>query len=1068
MPKSAPCPGMPFKLGMLLLFVFMELWILVLLCSPNRTIPNQDAPVPGMREITSAGKSFMQGADDPLANADEKPPMMSMFTYDYQIDTALVTQKEYFDIMGRQPVSATSPFGKGDDYPVYNVSWFDAVLFCNAKSKKEKLDTVYSYSGAPQTQQGGVYNLIDARAHYERNGFRLPTESEWEFAAREGTSSLPFPHLPDNIHAQYYSWYLANSSDHTHPVASLSANAFGLYDMAGNVFEWTGDWKGFYRIPRITNSIGASQPNMSNERVVKGGSFKTDFSSLRPSHRSAIYETSPSVATEYIGFRCARGAIPSVSYISKDTLRAETNSTALVAGTSRPFLGTHRARLVFVNVTKELRTLCFVDFGTSYPVVHEYKSMTSVYVPVISPNGKYAAFCTRNDGQSGTAAIYIRNLDSLEASPSKIPSDFAFEPRFWVDPVSFDTFCIFTNSAIDDNSPQWPSTGTFIIKIAGGKPVGATQQLINRGSYHDGRSANGRYIVTGFSKLIMRDMATEQDRPLFLSPQNGKGPSGSTQVCNASICQDPRESDRCLFIDFGCVPPMVSALTGNSYGIHEYLFIQEYSGTVLSWYRRPDGEASWDYPEWSNVGRFAVACVRNDRDEAHAIYLINLRDSCYGKVVEGKELAHPFLWVNRQDISLLDSLNAARLQDSLNVVRLQDSLNAARIQDSLNAVRLQDSLNAARIQDSLSAVRLQDSLNAVRLQDSLSAARLQDSLNAARVRDSLNFARLRDSLSAARLRDSLNAARLQDSLNAAKLHVALNTDSLGYYNDPPLAIPLEGLNRRMRDFWHDRKDMKIVFVGSSHTANSIDPHFFSGTPVYNMAIEGGDFAITMGIIKNYIINHCPSIQCIGCDIIPCIFNTATFFAERSPLVPNKGFTYDQNHDYWKNGLPDNFESFMQLAPCPIDPRIDTLGLMQADCANWGDTNPVVWDSTRLKWTVDDPDYKADFNIIKELADFLAHNKIHFLMYTTPESPYYRSTGLYSSCGASMNTGTAIIGQLKALEDSFPPYVHFYDGHLGGYHDYADSEAHDVGHLCITGAKKFSVRMDSVVHSIIHQ
>ncbi len=733
LPRKA-CAAICFHQGMLFLFIVAEALIILLFCTPNRAIPGQDALPSGMRKINSAGESFIQGADDPVATVDEKPRMDCFFTYDYWIDTTPVTQKEYCDITGKKPVCDTSPYGRGDDYPVYYVSWFDAVLFCNEKSKKEKLDTFYSYSGAPLSHQGSVYNLVDVHLRYECDGYRLPTESEWEFAAREGASSLPFPHLEDSIQTQFYAWYCANASNRTHPVATLSANAFGLYDMSGNVFQWTNDWKGFYCVSRITNSVGAAQPNSSNERVVKGGSFKTGFSSLRPSHRTAIYETSQSTAAEYIGFRCVRGAVPSPLFISQDTAQTKTNPTVLLINNSNSFLGAYQARIVFVNVTKELRTLCYVDFGKSYPVVYEFKDHQSVYIPVISPNGRYAAFCTRNDGMSGEAATYIRSLDSLSATPVKIPSESAFEPRWWVDAVSQDTFLIFTNSAIDNASSVWPLTGTFMMKIAGGKPVGQIRQLTAGGGFHDGRSGNGRYMVTGFTQLIMRDMEAGEDRRLFLSPQNGKGPSGSTQVCNASICSDPQYNDRCLFIDFGCIPPMKSALTGSSYGIHEYLFIGDYSGAVLSWYRRPEGEASWDYPEWSNVGAFAVACACNDADEAHAIYFVNLRDSSYCKVVEGTELAHPFLWVNRPDIIMSDSLDL---------------------------------------------------------------------------------------------------------------------DSLGHYNDPPLIYNLGDFTKRMHEFWRKHNEMKIIFVGTSHSANAIDPRCFSGMPAYNMAFSGAPFFIVKSIIENY-------------------------------------------------------------------------------------------------------------------------------------------------------------------------------------------------------------------------
>jgi uncharacterized protein (TIGR02171 family) len=939
--------GNPLQLnyGFYVYFLFF-----FLLCSPNsppRSNPSDTDS--GMRKISSAGKTFIQGAGDSAASSDEKPPMVSAFSYDYRIDTTLVTQKEYHSICGKQPVSDTSSVGRGDRYPVYYVSWFDAILFCNAKSKNKNLDTVYSYSGAPQAHQGSVYNLVDVHQHYDRDGYRLPTESEWEYAAREGSSSLPFPHLHDSLQAKSYAWYSANASDRTHEVATLSPNAFGLYDMAGNVFEWTGDWKGFYFGTHITNSIGAQQPNNDNERVVKGGSYKTGFSTLRPSHRSAVYETSQSTATAYIGFRCARGAIPSPSFISADTQRTETNATYLLIGDSKPFLRTNKARLVFVNVTKELRTLCYVDFARGYPVVHEFKDRQPVYVPVISPNGKYTAFCTRNDGMGDSAAIYVRSLDSLNAAPIKIPSDSAFEPRWWVDPASKDTLLLYTNSAIDNASALWPSTSTFMVKMKGGKPMGAPQQIIAGGSYHDGRSSDGRFMATGFTKLIMRDMSTGQDRQLFISPFNGKEPAGSTQVCNVSMCPDSQWSGRCLFIDFGCPEPMVSTLTGTSYGVHEYLFVGDQSGAVISWFRCPAGEASWNYPEWSTAGNYAVACAMNGANKPHAIYFVNLRDSSSLQAVEGEELAHPFLWIDGRTIVNSDSLDL---------------------------------------------------------------------------------------------------------------------DSLGRYNDPPLIYNLADFTRRMHDFWRKHNAMQIVFVGSSQTAQGIDPDFFTGVPVYNMAFSGCQLVVTFSIIENYLLNHCPSIRFVGCDVIPGEMNGPYICIKWPYLDPNKGYNYDMHHRFWKYGLPANFENLVQLAPCPDIPSMDTLGLHRVICANWGGADPDLPVTEQLNWTVADATYKSNFDRIKEVARMLTNKGIHFLLYIAPQSPQYRTTGSYGLYGPNRETGKAVVAQIKALQDSFPFSVHFYDANLDGYHDYVDSEAFNFDHLCPAGARKFSVRIDSVMHAIL--
>ncbi len=926
----------------------------LLLCSPNR--PSTGVPVishAGMRKIAATGKSFVQGANDSQSTPDEQPGMTCRFTYDYWLDTAEVTQEEYASVTGVQPVPSASPYGSGNLYPVYDVSWYDAILFCNKKSKRDSLDTVYSYFGTPKAESGSVYEIDGLRINTGSNGYRLPTESEWEYAAREGTSTIPFPHLSDSATAKAYAWYSSNAKGTTQPVATKVPNAFGLYDMAGNVFEWTQDWKCFYTVKSITNSFGAPVPNESNEKVLKGGSFEHGFISLRPSRRQTTYPTSLSQYAEYIGFRCALGAIPGPSYITLDTSSTATNATNLLASSTRQSVGTTRVEVVFVNVTDNLRTLCYLNYNNPIPYIYEFKDVSNVNAPSISPDGRYVAYCTAGVGAQGAAAIYIRSLDSMAGAPVQLPCDSAFEPRWWVDPATLDTFLIFTTSAIDNTSPAWTNSQTRMWRVSGGVAAGNQQIVTASGGFHDGRSANGRYLVTGYRNLVMRDLVGNTNLQLFVSPHNGKPANGSTQACNASMCTDGAYNGRCMFLDFGS--PATSTLTGATYGVHQYIFVADAADSVISWYPCPNGESAWDNPEWSNNAGFAIATGCNGMGVPDDIYIVGLKPQAYQEIVSGASLAEPALWI---------------APGSIGDVASGDSLNL---------------------------------------------------------------------------------------------------DSLGQYDDPALSYNIGVLTKRMQGFWQHHRAMSVVFLGSSHTSYGIDPNYFTANQVANMSIFGGPFSVAKFLTSNYLLTQDPSLRLVGCDLIPATMNWTNYFTPWPLIADNLGFNYDQNHGCWKTGLPDNFEKLVALAPCPDLPSVDTLGSdHSAVCSGWGGSSPDL-SGGGTTWSPDsDPQYPINLAILKGVASQLYANRIHFLLYITPESPYYKNTDSYGRYGPSWPTAEAIIAQIKSWQDTFPGYFHFYDANLDGNHDYADSEASDCEHLCTVGAKKLSRRMDSVVASILGQ
>ena len=201
----------------------------------------------------------------------------------YCMKATEVTQGEWQAVMGSNPSEFTHC---GLNCPVEQVSWDDAVGYANALSQRE---------GLPECYSGSTFTGLGCR------GYRLPTEGEWEYAARAGTTGATYGKL-DSV-----AWYNWNSVGTTHAVRKKQPNAWGLYDMLGNVFEWTGDWHGEY-------SGVSSDPTgavAGSDRVTRGGSWNgcgsRDVSRFFARAAFRSYET-PVSSSSVIGFRLARTA----------------------------------------------------------------------------------------------------------------------------------------------------------------------------------------------------------------------------------------------------------------------------------------------------------------------------------------------------------------------------------------------------------------------------------------------------------------------------------------------------------------------------------------------------------------------------------------------------------------------------------------------------------------------------------------------------------------------------------------------------------------------------------------
>jgi formylglycine-generating enzyme required for sulfatase activity len=178
-------------------------------------------------------------------------------------------------------------FPQDDRHPVVLVSWNDATEYCNWLSRKEGLRPAYSGSGSTIS------------CDFSANGYRLPTEAEWEYAAKGGNRSGGYKYSGGNDPGSV-GWYNANSGYKTQPVGGKQANELGLYDLTGNVWEWCWDWYGSYDIASQNDPRG---PSSGGIRVRRGGGWGDDARNLRTAFRS---RNSPESRNYILGFRVAR------------------------------------------------------------------------------------------------------------------------------------------------------------------------------------------------------------------------------------------------------------------------------------------------------------------------------------------------------------------------------------------------------------------------------------------------------------------------------------------------------------------------------------------------------------------------------------------------------------------------------------------------------------------------------------------------------------------------------------------------------------------------------------------
>jgi formylglycine-generating enzyme required for sulfatase activity len=257
--------------------------------SDSNTAPGKPEVVntkTGIEMVLIPAGWFEMGSKE--GEADESP-VHRVWVDSFLIDRYEVTQGQYTRLADSNP----SHF-RDSGRPVDTIAWADAALYCNLRSRAEDLQPCYDEE--------------TAECDFAANGYRLPTEAEWEYACRSGTDT-EFCFGSDMHRLKGYAWYAENSHDRTHPVGQKNPNAFGLYDMYGNVAEWCNDVysSNYYKASPSRNPRG---PKEGDKQVLRGGAWDSSMDHCRSAWRTGeeFGFVDACTAQNTIGFRCVRNA----------------------------------------------------------------------------------------------------------------------------------------------------------------------------------------------------------------------------------------------------------------------------------------------------------------------------------------------------------------------------------------------------------------------------------------------------------------------------------------------------------------------------------------------------------------------------------------------------------------------------------------------------------------------------------------------------------------------------------------------------------------------------------------
>lgn len=644
---------------------------LLISCSNNSSSSRADdvsvlsSEIPGFLQMNVVGKIVVLGTKDSSAKENERPQMKVSFDYDFAIGRSEVTCGEFNEVMGKADLPEgliTKVDCDDDSLPATNVSYYDAILFANAKSVIEGMDTAYSYQSIALDGRGHCKGLSGLSFRNDVRAFRLPTEAEWMFAA--------------NVKWDVARSWTSNNSDYrVHKVCELVSDPLRFCDLEGNVKEFVNDWLGLFSDTTVMNYVGAAKGDELGQRVLKGGSFKQGVDVAKPYHRGDDYVVTSSSYNDYIGFRLAYGAISSPTWMSGGLITSSNTVSLMGSAEMKKLVGTFQSKLVFRNnITGNLE---YVDYSIGSSKVFEIADSLPAYHPDVSPDGQWVAFCTGIESISAQSDLYVRKLGSPSYGLVKLDVESAVIPR-WRVTEDGDTVIVYvTDAGNNEDDGEFFSQSTWQVPFTNGT-FGRPRKLFD-GAYHGGVSSDNGFAVTGSRDLRVRK-SNEKDHYDSVW-------YGGDQACNVSLSKD--NSKRTLFLDFGS--EIGQKFDGEEYGVHERILVMDSTGELISSIASPK-KYGFDHSEWTNENK-AIVSLTNINGVHEKIALVDMESKKISNLVKGDELWHPVLWIDPDHLEADDSIDL----DSAGIYQSEDdSWGAVLMRYNMELLwRYYDSVNVA-------------------------------------------------------------------------------------------------------------------------------------------------------------------------------------------------------------------------------------------------------------------------------------------------------------------------------------------------------------------------------------